>query len=140
MNSRHANLSLFLCVQFVTSVPPVIRAQADIVIALRESIKSNQKRLHEYFFGIFPTLKDFQRVLMKATENFGALIVNNRATSASPSRCVFTYRAEAEQPVEKLCCARVWKVARAVTLAKKVHELQKRLEREEAVRRGAVLM
>lgn len=138
MNSRHFKLSLFLCLQFVTSIPPIIRAQADIVVALRESIRANVKRLHDYFFGVFPTIKEFNKVLAKATENFGALVVNNRARSSMLSKAVFTYRAQEHATPERLCCERVWKIDQAVRLQKRLVALQKEVQQQEMISRGGL--
>jgi hypothetical protein len=130
LNGRHASLSIFLCLQYVASVPPVIRAQADIVIALRESIKANQKRLHECFFGIFETFSQFQGALIKSTENFGALVVNNRSRSGLLTQCVFTYKA-AEREYTRLCCPMVWKMNKASKLLKLYSQLKQRQKEQE---------
>jgi hypothetical protein len=140
MNSRHFKLSLFLCLQFVTSIPPIIRAQADIVVALRESIRANVKRLHDYFFGVFPKINDFNKVLAKATENFGALVVNNRSRSSALSKAVFTYRALEHEKPERLCCERVWKIDRAVRLQKRLAALKRELQQKEMLTRGGLVI
>ena len=123
LNSRHFFISIFLCIQFVTSVPPVIRAQADIVVALKESIKANQKRLHEFFFGVFSTFVDFQKVLNKATDNYGALVVNNRANSSLLTECVFVYRAsDNNTDGKRLCSDVVWKIEKRASQLSRYRE------------------
>ena len=131
MNSRHFRVSIFLAIQFITSVPPSIRAQADIVVSLKESIKANQKRLHEFFFGVFTNFSDFQKVLSKATEDFGALIVNNRASSSLITRCVFVYKADHATSMklkgtreERLCNPIVWKAEKKAALLKEYKRVQ----------------
>ena len=140
MNSRHARLSIVLCLQFVTSMPPMIRAQIDIVIALRNAIKQSQKQLHDFFFGIFDHLADFRKVMNKATENFGALVVNNRARSSVITRCIFTYRATERDRTIKLCSPRVWAVDRAARLLRRVRELEAEVKRKEMLDRGGMIM
>jgi hypothetical protein len=140
MNSRHAKLSLFLCVQFVTMIPPVIRSQVDIAIALRDPIKANQKRLYDFFFGVFPSLKDFSRVFTKATDNFGALVANNRSRSSALTRCIFTYRAVERDRTIKLCCPRVWVADRAARLLRRIRNLEQELRRQEIIARGGVIV
>ena len=118
----------------------MIRAQIDIVIALRNAIKQSQKQLHDFFFGIFDHLADFRKVMNKATENFGALVVNNRARSSVITRCIFTYRATERDRTIKLCSPRVWAVDRAARLLRRVRELEAEVKRKEMLDRGGMIM
>ncbi len=122
----------------MTSVPPVIRGQADFVVALRDPIKASVRRLHEYFFGVFPTASDFQRVLNKATENFGALVVNNRSRSSALIRCVFTYKAVEHEAPSRLCCDAVWEADRLAQLRRRLKGLEAEEARKILLERGGL--
>lgn len=97
-NGRHWKIFLIVTAQFVTNLPAEIRANCDYVVACREVIASNRKRLHEMFFGIFPTRRMFEVVFQKCTAGYEVLVMDNTKMSNKIEDCVFWYKATANPP------------------------------------------
>ena len=55
---------------------PDLRANTDVVLALKEPILANRKKLHEAYFGQ-ADLKTFDACFARATEAWGAMVLNN---------------------------------------------------------------
>lgn len=94
-NGRHYNFTVILALQDAVSLPPALRAQLDLVFCLAEAFASNQKRLYEFFFGMFDEQTSFRKCLQECTRDYGMLVLDNR--SADPSdlaQTVFWYRAQ----------------------------------------------
>lgn len=62
-NSRQYNIGIIMKAQSPLRIKPEIRCQMDFLIVCREEYISNQKRLYELYFGIFPTFKLFNKVM-----------------------------------------------------------------------------
>lgn len=92
MNGRHNNITLFNTAQYSKLVPPGLRTQVDYVVALGCDA-SEQKKLYESYFGVFPSFRDFQRVFVKLTANFGAIVLDRRTRSQDREKCIFWYKA-----------------------------------------------
>ena len=92
LNGRHQGVTYMNCIQYSVCIPPQIRSQFDITITLRENIRANRVRLHEFFFGVFDTLEEFSAVLSAVTEDYGALVLDNTATANDISKVVFWYK------------------------------------------------
>ena len=97
-NGRHAFTTQMSTTQYCMDIPSNIRGNIDYVVALRENIVCNKKKLYEYFFGLFPSFKDFDRVFMRCTANFGALIIDKTQPTADIQNSLFHYSAMAELP------------------------------------------
>lgn len=92
-NGRHALTTQMSTTQYCMDIPCNIRGNIDYVIALRENTVNNKKKLFEYFFGLFPNFKEFDRVFMKCTANFGALVIDKTQPTADIKNCLFHYTA-----------------------------------------------
>ena len=99
LNGRHSGITLVNTTQYVMgTVPPAVRTNVDYVLVLQDSVLVNRKRLFEYFFGNFPTFKEFDRVMTQVTENHGCLVLDKTQTSAKVSDAVFYYKAKFALP------------------------------------------
>ena len=92
-NGRHALTTQMSTAQYCMDIPSNIRGNIDYILALRETTVSNKKKLYEYFFGLFPSFKDFDRVFMQCTTNFGALVIDKTQPTADIENCLFHYKA-----------------------------------------------
>lgn len=109
MNGRHYKITLYICLQYCVDIPPAMRANTDYVYALREPVLGNQKRLHEFFFGIVDTFANFKKIFNAATSNFECLVTANTGTSSnSVEDCLFWYKATVELPRFRLCKLKYW--------------------------------
>jgi len=127
MNGRHLLLTHISCIQYVMSLSPACRSNVDYVLALADSKPDSRKKLYQQFFGAFPNFQDFCRVFASVTENYGALVVNNRSQSNSVSGSIHWYRAPKVTPPFRLGRKRFW-------ILSKIY--RERLARKRATQRG----
>ena len=112
-NGRHLPATVFITVQYLTSLSPAVRSNADIVFAMRENNMGSRKKLHESFFGGFQYYSSFASVLDSCTRNYSALVFDSIAskTSDSPIGGVFHYKGSLE-PVSRLFKDEFWQYQR----------------------------
>ena len=108
MNGRHLRITLINAMQYVMDMSPDLRSQIDYVFALRENIIANRKKLYNFFFGMFPTFDEFEKVMNACTGDHDCLVMDNTIGSNNISECVFWYKAKLTQPTFKLCRSRFW--------------------------------
>jgi len=101
-NGRHALCTQMSTTQDCMAIPRNLRGNIDYIIALRENIVANKRRLYEYFFGLFSTFREFDRVFMQCTSNYGALVIDKTQPTASLANCLFYYKAQASLPTFKI--------------------------------------
>ena len=106
------------------TVPPAVRTNVDYVLVLQDSVLMNRKRLWEFFFGNFSTLKEFDRVLTQVTENHGCLVLDKTQTSAKVSDAVFFYKAKNELPAFRIGKQIYFDMDKAIKEAKRNHKTQ----------------
>lgn len=112
LNGRHTHSDVYVTLQdSKDGVPPILRANADIVFILRENLYNNRKRLYEAFCGMFPTFAIFCTVLDQCTENNGCLVILNSCTSNKIEDQVFWYRAEKHDDF-KIGLPEVWEYSK----------------------------
>ena len=94
LNGRHLNITVVIMLQDPASMPLALRGQMDYVFSLGESFPVNQERLYKWFFGVYPSLKDFRKNFEKITSNYGAIVLDNTVQNfRSPNDCIFHYKA-----------------------------------------------
>ena len=95
MNGRWYNITVIIGVQDPASLPLHLRGQIDYVLCLAESFKVNQERLYNWFFGIYPSFKDFRNAFVEITKDYGAIVLDNVTTNInSIKNTVFWYKAD----------------------------------------------
>lgn len=97
-NGRHAFTTQMSTTQYCMDIPSSIRGNIDYVFALRENTIANKKKLYEFFFGSFPSFKEFDRVFNKCTANYGALVIDKTKPASSINDSIFHYTAEINLP------------------------------------------
>lgn len=98
LNGRHYNTSVFNTSQYAMLIPAVIRANVDYVLALKETVRANRKRLFEHYFGVFPSFAAFERVFTECTERFGVMVLDRTQSSGKLSDLIKRYRANPSPP------------------------------------------
>jgi energy-coupling factor transporter ATP-binding protein EcfA2 len=109
-NGRHMRITVICVHQDAMDLNVGLRGQVDIVILLRELSLQMRKRLHTCWFGLL-SLQEFQCVLDKVTEDYGALCLLNNSKSNLPSECLFWYRANPNIPTFRLVNDIFWQFA-----------------------------
>ena len=94
LNGRHYKLFTIISTQYALDVPPFARSNFDYCIVYRDPIKSNRERLYKQFFGIFPSMAEFNDVYDACSENFECLVLDQTSRSNAISDCIFWYRAK----------------------------------------------
>ena len=112
LNGRHTFSDVLVTLQDCKDgVPPILRANADIIFILRENLYNNRKRLYESFCGMFPTFAIFCTVLDQCTEDNGCLVILNSCTSNKIEDQVFWYKADVREDF-KIGLPEVWEYSR----------------------------
>ena len=94
MNGRHHQITFILTMQYPLGIGPELRTNIDYVFLLTDDIISNQKRLFDNYAGMFPDYNTFRAVYLNLTEDFGAMVINNRCSSRDIYDKVFYFKAK----------------------------------------------
>ena len=98
MNGRHYNIFTLVTAQYCMDLPPAIRANIDYVFMFREPIRANRLKLFANFGGIFPKYEHFEKVLMAATADHHAMVIDNTSMSDNIGCVVSRYLAPEHLP------------------------------------------
>ncbi len=96
-NGRHWKMIHILSLQYCLDVRPNIRTNIDYTFILRETIQKNRKALWENYAGCIPSLNEFHQIMDAVTEDFTALVINNKVQSNKIEDCVFWYKAKPDR-------------------------------------------
>jgi len=88
-------------------ISPALRTNIDYVFIFKENIKKNKERLYEHYAGMFPTLQVFEQVLEQVTQDYGCLVIDNRASGSKLEDQVFWYKADPSKKM-KMCDSTLW--------------------------------
>jgi hypothetical protein len=92
-NGRHYGITYILTMQYSLGVTPNLRLNFDYVFLLADNAYSSQKKLFEQYAGIFPNFESFRQVFIQLTEDFGSMVIINRAKGQGLSEGVRYYKA-----------------------------------------------
>ena len=110
-NSRHFNTSLLVTAQAIYNLPPSLRSQVDICVALRDPIAQSRRKLWQAYFGMM-SFADFVAAFEVCTENFGAICLDQTVPTSDVTACVFYTRADASLPAFRACRDVYFKLAK----------------------------
>ena len=94
---RHWKMIHILSLQYCLDVQPNIRANIDYTFILRESSKRFRKSLWENYASAIDNFDDFCDIMDAVTEDYTALVINNRVQSNKLEDCVFWYKAKKDR-------------------------------------------
>lgn len=77
MNGRHAQILMFISMQYCKSIGPQLRQQATFIFATREKNPENRGRLYESFNTVFRSRAEFESVFNACTQNREILVLSN---------------------------------------------------------------
>jgi len=92
-NGRHWKLLFILSLQYCMDIKPVIRTNIDYSFILRESNLRNRKNLWINYASCVSDFSDFCDLMDQLTDDYTALVVNNRVQSNKIEDCIFYYKA-----------------------------------------------
>lgn len=102
LNGRHYNTATWNTSQFAMCHGPKLRGNIDYVFALKCTNMADRKRLYEYYFGVFPSFRDFNRVFEQLTQNFSAMVIDKTSDNPTVEGCIRHYKADLPTPAFRL--------------------------------------
>jgi hypothetical protein len=107
---RHWKMLFILSLQYSMDIKPVIRGNIDYTFILRETILSNRDKLWRNYAGAIPNFNDFCDIMDQITDDYTALVINNRTQSNELRDMVFYYKADLDKLKNfKFGCKEFWK-------------------------------
>lgn len=110
MNGRHLKFLFINCVQYIMDMKPDLRTQVDYMFTCREPSAQNRAKLYANFYGMFPTLEDFEIAMETCTNNYEVLVLDNTISSNKIEDVVFWYKANMGNPRFLLGNRDFWKL------------------------------
>ena len=93
MNGRHYDLTYILTMQTPLGIGPELRLNFDYVFLLKDDSAINLKKLHQNYASVFKTQIAFEQVFLKCTEDYKAMVINNKSISTDLKDKVFWFKA-----------------------------------------------
>ena len=101
MNCRHVEMSIILTLQHAMNIPPALRGQIDILLALRENIKSKREVIYKEYFSCFDDFGVFDSVMKQLTNNYKAMVFDSRpADQSSINNILFYLKATPDRKIQ----------------------------------------
>ena len=94
MNGRHYMLTYILTMQTPLGITPDLRLNFDYIFLSKEDSTINKKKLWDNYASMFPTLPVFEKVFAKCTEDYRAMVIDNRRPTDNILDKVFWFRAK----------------------------------------------
>lgn len=95
-NGRHYQITFILTLQYCMGIGPDYRTNIDYIFLLYEDKISNQKRIYEYYAGMFPTFQIFREIFEQLTENYGCMVIVNKGVERDILKKIYYFRATGE--------------------------------------------
>lgn len=92
-NGRHWNMMLILCLQYCMDISPVIRTNTDYVFIFREPNETVRKNIYANYASIVGNYQDFCDIMDQLTEDYTALVIDNRMQTNKVTDCIYYYKA-----------------------------------------------
>lgn len=102
-NGRQWEMMFILALQYGMDIRPVIRTNIDYVFLFREPNERNRKALHTNYAGILGSYEDFCDAMDQITEDYTALVIDNRKQSNNITDCVYYLKAPLYETVKFGC-------------------------------------
>lgn len=90
---RHLKLFYINAMQDVKNAPPDIRGNVDLLFAFNTNSGSERQKLHQEFFGMFSTYRNFNQVFDTAAVGYDCIVLDTRKAALNPEKCIMFYRA-----------------------------------------------
>jgi hypothetical protein len=98
MNGRHVELMVILALHYVVDLPPPIRSQIDYLFILQEPSRSIRDKIYKLLGGACESFSMFNEIMMAATNNFGALVMDFKSRSNNIQESMFWHRGRVDWP------------------------------------------
>jgi hypothetical protein len=88
-NARHDRITVFCAVQYLKSVPPVLRQNAEYVFIFRQTNQDTIDEIWTEWGDLYGTRDEWRALFRNWIKNYTALVINTRSQSNDPND---TYR------------------------------------------------
>lgn len=78
-NGRFHSITYILTAQHPLELSPEAKCNFDYVFLLYDDNIKNQKKMYQQYGGMFSDFESFRQIYNQLTENFGAMVISNRA-------------------------------------------------------------
>jgi energy-coupling factor transporter ATP-binding protein EcfA2 len=103
MNGRHYRIKYMLSIQNpIIDFSDDLRLNFDYIFLFREDFVYNKKKIWDCYASIFPTFMMFNDVFEKCTEDYCAMVIDNKKPSYSISEKIFYFKAYHDNTPEKI--------------------------------------
>jgi Cdc6-like AAA superfamily ATPase len=85
------NILLIITCQFAMSHTPKIRSSFDYIFLTNDDFYSNQKRLYNFYGGVFPSFELFRTNFSAVTQDYGKMVICNKNCQGHILDKVFVY-------------------------------------------------
>lgn len=93
MNGRHYKLTYILTMQTPLGITPDLRLNFDYVFLLKDDSTINKKKLWDNYASVFPSIASFEKVFNACTEDYRAMVIDNRKPSNDIKDKIFWFKA-----------------------------------------------
>jgi len=109
-NGRHWCMMHILSLQYCLDILPNIRTNIDYTFILRETSLKNRENLWKNYASCVDNLNEFCQIMDQITNDYTALVINNRAMSNKLEDCIFWFKAHPNNipPTWKFGCQDAW--------------------------------
>jgi hypothetical protein len=91
-NGRHNRIFLIIALQYIMSLTPELRANADYVVVFAQSSAKAKKKVFDEFGGCFENFETFNYIFDSCTKDYCCLVI--KTTGNGMSDQVFWYKAD----------------------------------------------
>lgn len=85
MNGRHYRIDAYMCVQYIKTLKPDMRAQCDYIFMHKNASPEDHRKMFEVFASAyFPRLQGFRDVFMSLTRYHWSIVIRNMDQSTDP--------------------------------------------------------
>jgi hypothetical protein len=107
LNGRWDRVFAVAAVQYLNKIELSVRSMMDYAVFMMENNVSVRERIWKQFCGILPSMRDFEAVFMRCTEDHRCLVVDCRSTSYKINEMLFWYKAS-DRGAFRLGVSDVW--------------------------------
>jgi len=104
-NGRQWDMMFILALQYSMDIRPAIRTNIDYTFIFRDPIELSRKSLFTNYASIMGNYHDFCDIMDQLTEDYTAIVIDNRKQTNDLTECVFYYKAKIHPEEFKFGCS-----------------------------------
>jgi energy-coupling factor transporter ATP-binding protein EcfA2 len=109
-NGRHYDMTFILSLQYAMDVKPYVRTNTDYIFIMAARDPQTKRKLFDNYVDVFDSLQDFSDVIDQVTQDYTALVVDNRPKGTGHvEETIYYWRANLEiQKGFRFGCGEMW--------------------------------